>query len=453
MDGLTLYDYLLFPVYLYIITFFFKKLRQRYSNQHHLYLYFTWGFRAKVIIVVVYTLLANFVIRGDAIDLYYSEGKNFAQIIRNNPARIDLLFTSGGKAIDELALPETKGYLAMESNYMVVKVCVLLCYVTFSSFLLINLVIGFIAFLGSWMLYLFFLKKYPDLHKELAIACIGIPTVLFWSANISKDTICLTSLAIFTKCMYDISERRNKRLRNIIFVIIAIYLIYQIKAYIILSYVPFFLLFLINERINATQIPLVRYALKLSIPLMFIAILGYVALNSEQLFKDYSSDKLLDNIAGKQNAFTVQDKGDSGSFFSLGEFDGSMGGLVNLAPKAIVATFFRPFIWESRNLVMLLSAIEATVLLFFTLFVLFKPKGLVNILPAIFNNSIVFYCLAFAIVFAIFVGASTYNFGSLVRYKIPCIPFYVSSLFIINYLRQQRLKNGVMQQETAVKSN
>lgn len=441
MERLTLYDYLLFPVYFYFIFLIFKKLRQRYKDRPHLYLYFTWGFRLKIIIIVVYTLLANFVMRGDAIDLYYSEGKNFANIIWDNPARIDLLFTNGGKTIDELALPDTKGYLAMESNYMVVKVCVLFCYITFSSFLLINLIIGFIAFLGSWMLYLFFLKKYPELHKELAIACIGIPTVLFWSANISKDTICLTSLAVFTKCMYDISQRKDKLIRNVIFIAIAVFLIYQIKAYIILSYVPFFLLFLINEKINNTQVPLLRYALKLSIPLMFIGILAYITVNSEDLFKDYSSEKILDNIAGKQNAFNVQDKGDSGSFFSLGEFDGSVGGLLNLAPKAIVATLFRPYIWESMNLVMLLSAIEATILLLFALFVLFKPKGLVNIFPAIFNNTIVFYCLAFAIVFAIFVGASTYNFGSLVRYKIPCIPFFVSSLFIINHLRKQRLKN------------
>jgi len=30
-----------------------------------------------------------------------------------------------------------------------------------------------------------------------------------------------------------------------------------------------------------------------------------------------------------------------------------------------------------------------------------------------------------------FVGASTLNFGTLVRYKIPCLPFYTISLFLI----------------------
>jgi hypothetical protein len=41
------------------------------------------------------------------------------------------------------------------------------------------------------------------------------------------------------------------------------------------------------------------------------------------------------------------------------------------------------------------------------------------------------YCLLFALLFALFVGATTTNFGTLVRYKIPCMPFYVAAMFII----------------------
>ncbi|HUN02562.1 MAG TPA: hypothetical protein PLS00_06880, partial [Niabella sp.] len=43
------------------------------------------------------------------------------------------------------------------------------------------------------------------------------------------------------------------------------------------------------------------------------------------------------------------------------------------------------------------------------------------------------FCLIFTIVFAFAVGISTYNFGSLVRYKIPCLPFYALAVFLIYY--------------------
>jgi hypothetical protein len=35
------------------------------------------------------------------------------------------------------------------------------------------------------------------------------------------------------------------------------------------------------------------------------------------------------------------------------------------------------------------------------------------------------------------VGLATANFGSLVRYKIPLMPFYVASLFIIRHYDKQ----------------
>jgi hypothetical protein len=43
----------------------------------------------------------------------------------------------------------------------------------------------------------------------------------------------------------------------------------------------------------------------------------------------------------------------------------------------------------------------------------------------------VLYCFLFAMLFALFVGATTLNFGTLCRYKIPCMPFYVIALLLI----------------------
>jgi len=48
--------------------------------------------------------------------------------------------------------------------------------------------------------------------------------------------------------------------------------------------------------------------------------------------------------------------------------------------------------------------------------------------------------MLFALFFAFSVGLATSNFGSLVRLKIPCIPFYVSGLFILKYLYEKKAK-------------
>ena len=444
MIGLTLYDYLLFPLYFFIVYRIFKKLRLKYKNDRKLYLYFTWGFRIKIVIIIVYTLLSHYVIRGDAVDLYYGEGKHFAQIIKDNPARIDLLFTRGGKTTDNLASEEEKGYLAMESNYIVVKVAIILCFLTFSCFSIVNLIIGFIAFLASWRLYLFFLEQYPKLHREFAIACMGIPTVLFWSAGISKDTICVALLAFLTYSMYNLVVKKEKRLFNSLVVIIAVYMIYQIKAYIAVSYFPFFIFFLILYKIKETKTPIMRFVLKFSLPLFLASLIIFLTYYGEDLMKDFSSEKVLENISSQQKEFTLQAQRTEGetAFFSLGEFDGTPIGLMKMAPKAVIATFFRPFIWESHNLIMLLSSLEAIVMLLFTLGLFIRPKGFVLFFSTYFTNSLVFYCITFSLLFALFVGISSFNFGSLVRYKIPCIPFFVCGLLVIKSRMTSEQKNN-----------
>ena len=57
-------------------------------------------------------------------------------------------------------------------------------------------------------------------------------------------------------------------------------------------------------------------------------------------------------------------------------------------------------------------------------------------------------CLVFSVFFSLFfsfsVGLTTSNFGSLVRYKIPAIPFYVASLFIIHYTYKKDIEKKEM---------
>ncbi|MBS1512382.1 MAG: hypothetical protein JST86_16155 [Bacteroidetes bacterium] len=327
----------------------------------------------------------------------------------------------------------------MENNYMVVKVAIVLCFFTFSSFLVINLIIGFIAFLGSWQLYLLFLKLYPAIHKHLAIACLCIPTVLFWSSGIGKDTICMASLGFLSKALFDILIEKKRVLLNFIISVFAIYLIYSIKSYIIISYLPPFLFFLGMHAIKVTQNDLLKLLFRIFIPLSLIIIAIFVIQNSEILFQDYSSEKILDSVSKTQNAFSNQSNSFDGAFFSLGEFNGSITGLIKMAPIAIATTFFRPFLWESRNLIMLLSSIESMLLLLFTISIFLKKRGLVTFFKQFFFNPLVFYCLVFSLVFAAFIGVTTFNFGSLVRYKIPCTPFFIIGLVIINYERNKKI--------------
>ncbi|HQZ76267.1 MAG TPA: hypothetical protein PLO70_17240, partial [Chitinophagaceae bacterium] len=97
---------------------------------------------------------------------------------------------------------------------------------------------------------------------------------------------------------------------------------------------------------------------------------------------------------------------------------------------SIVATFFRPFIWEINTPIALFSAVESFIFLILTLNFFIK-KGIGVYFRSIFSDPKLLMCFVFAVVFAVAVGASTTNFGALSRYKIPCMPFYFIMLLLV----------------------
>ena len=151
----------------------------------------------------------------------------------------------------------------------------------------------------------------------------------------------------------------------------------------------------------------------------------------------YNTKDIGETIKTQQGNFQTQDNVAEANFDLGMEYDGTVLNLVKIAPLAISAGLFRPFIWESRKITYILSALESVFLLVLSLIVFFKigPLKFVKILV---QNPLITYCFLFAILFSLFVGISTLNFGSLVRYKIPCLPFYLVSLFTILHIWKEK---------------
>jgi hypothetical protein len=118
--------------------------------------------------------------------------------------------------------------------------------------------------------------------------------------------------------------------------------------------------------------------------------------------------------------------------FNIGEIDPSVGGMLKLFPIAVSYGLFGPFLWNATNIVMLGSAIENSYLLLLTLKVLLA-SGIIGFFGKIFNHPFLIFCFVFSIFFGFAIGLTTANFGALVRYKIPVIPFFLSMLYVVDH--------------------
>jgi hypothetical protein len=97
----------------------------------------------------------------------------------------------------------------------------------------------------------------------------------------------------------------------------------------------------------------------------------------------------------------------------------------------------------------LLSGLEALLFLYFTLKVIVKRKA--RILSMILKDPNLSFCLVFSIIFAFAVGITSYNFGALSRYKIPCLPFYAVFLLVVYNLPDNNLNNEVISRKVHLK--
>ena len=435
-------DFLLFPVYVALFYFLFSARRKNYTDpilQH----YHKQGFWIKIIAVIGFTFFNTMLSVGDSFLLFFTEGTNICHMIIKDLSQIKWLYLPSSEYDQSLLKnPANMGYLKNENNYMIVRITAILSFLSFQKYLILNLFFSMLSFSGVWRLYRFFYEQYPHLHKQFAIAILYLPTFVFWSSGILKDPICTGALGWITYALYEALYKKKDLLKNVVIIFIAGYLLYVIKVYILISYVPFFLLFLVLKNVNLIKSRVLRITFVFGLIFLAMAMFTTVMQQLAGTLGNYGGADVTKNISIYQKAYAEQE--DVGSSFSLGvEYDGSVSSLIKIAPAAIIATLYRPFIWESKKVSTLLSSIESMVIMFFTLAVFYKA-GPKNFIMPILKDPTVMYCILFAILFALFVGATTANFGTLVRYKIPCMPFYIIAIFLIQDWARKNKKSPAL---------
>jgi hypothetical protein len=152
-------------------------------------------------------------------------------------------------------------------------------------------------------------------------------------------------------------------------------------------------------------------------------------------FQKFSIDNFQDRAEDMQRWHTYRVevlKGGDGSSYSLGKVDFTPVGILKKVPAAINVTLFRPYFWEARNPLVLLSAIESFILFYFSLLSLFYFTFNFKRGSAFLEkNPTIIFMFVFSLIFAFAVGITSYNFGALSRYRIPMVPFYFGAVFVM----------------------
>jgi hypothetical protein len=334
-------------------------------------------------------------------------------------------------------------------EYFVVNLVSVFVFFGMGSYFSATLLLALATYIGTWKLFVLFANKYPSLAREFAIAMLFVPSVVFWGSGISKDSLIYCSVGLI---LYHIEVLFNKKgfaPGSLIVILIAGYFALIVKAYVIVSLVPAVLLWRTLYMKEKIKSPLLR---RLILPVVLIGALTAITYSLDILGKynpAYSIDNFLETAQSMQGWHYREGENTSeqhgrGSSYTLGDYDATTWkGMLKVFPAAVNVTFFRPYLWEASGAAVVAQALESFALLIFTLYVLIKV-GPIRVYSFVSGNSLVLMSLVFALFFGFAVGFSSYNFGALSRYKIPCMPFFVSALFIIHGLAKEKTGLHIM---------
>ena len=443
MQYITITDFLLLPIYLFVVFIFAAYFKNKYYPKGHpLRPYFMPAFTFKIIGAILLGIIYQYYYKGGDTLNYWRQtlvinsamSESFTTWFRLVSVQAEIYDVDVYKYTVQLYW-----YGARSPEYIISVIGAILGLFTMTTYLPTAVLFAALSFIGIWKMAVVFTKLYPRLTKQMAFAMLLIPSVVFWGSGFMKDTITLSCIGWVTHLFYLIFYENKKIIINSALALFVLYIIFVIKSYILMAFLPAALLWgvgLLSYKIKDTRLIIfVRYGLYASALVGLIFIGGRL---QTEMFGEYNVESLgYKSFVTRDYLYRISNEQD-GSGYTLGDMDPTLMGMLEKAPAGVNVTLFRPYFWEARKPIVMISAVEALLFLVFTIVAIVRNNP-IRMIQRILADETLQFCLIFTLVFAFAVGISTSNFGSLVRYKIPCLPFYTAFLIILFYPPKQEL--------------
>lgn len=255
------------------------------------------------------------------------------------------------------------------------------------------------------------------------LSLLFIPSVVFWSSGLLKETLMLTFMALmalsYLAWLHSSTKWRWGYLINIFFLAI---LLYYLKYYVVILWLPLGIvthIFAHQLRLNMlsfwSKISLYFFVIFMGV---FVLAIIHPVFYSGLFFEliQISHDQIAANSSESLIKFNMQ----SNAFLFV---------LMN-TPLALFTAFFRPFLGEMFNLFGLFLSIENlvfTLVFIVAVYCLFKLK--LSEVEKWWLLAASLYLIGLGIVITL----STPNFGTLARYRVAYMPIlWLCCLYVIN---------------------
>ena len=434
------------PVYLAMIILVCASIKSKNIVLRQEYKYFTKGLVFKLLGVSAFISIYLFYYGGGDTVSYFLGSRAIGNLILEDFEKgVAILFNTTSPHNRFSSFNSTTGWPASYmwrdlSSFSVSRYSSLFYLLGAKSFIITSFLVSCFSYIGIWKFYRLLNILYPGYEKGLAYIILFLPSIAFWGSGLMKDSYTLSAACWLTYNFYMTLILRKKVIINSIFLLINLFIIINIKPYVILSLLPGTILWINSAYLKKIKNRLLKILVLPLISIVIILIGFNVFQNLSSLMGVYGEvDSAIEQAQVIRSDLLRSDQYGSNNY-DIGKLDGSFISLVRVAPNAIFTALFRPFLWEIGSPTMVLSALENFILIAFTLFTLIKISP-VEVLRTLLKEPFLLYCLIFSILFAFGVGIAGTNFGAMVRYKTPLMPFFFSMIYLISKINRSKINS------------
>jgi hypothetical protein len=349
---------------------------------------------------------------GDTL-LFFDDAVKLSELTNESfRSYLNFLFTSklpNSLSVDLIFINEPRALL-------MVKIVSLFSLVSFSNYWLMTFYITLISFFGSWYLVKQINNVFPQITGSAIIAFLFFPSIVFWSSGLIKETLAMASLYFI--CGVVIRFWFDKTLSVIMWLasVLAVSVLWSLKYYfagIFLAVIIASLIYrFIGLRVYSFATGPRSYSLWFLIFLLIIMCVSF-------LHPNFNSSRLLHVMVQNYQIFQKVSRPDAVIVFE--NLEPTFSSVFLNSPEALFAGLFRPLFFDATNLLSILLSVENLVLLIMAAIAL--PH-----IPKIFKSNVSVLLLAiivYVMLLSIFITLSTPNFGTLARYRVGYLPFFV----------------------------
>jgi hypothetical protein len=379
--------------------------------------YFLLGMGFKIVCGLILAAIYKYYYTVGDVLIYFGDASALADAAHND-FQAFLNFLASSNTSLNLKLQEPRAILFT-------KFVSIVNLMTGNNYWLTTFYFSILSFLGSWYLIRKIYSYFPDLTGIALIAFIFFPSIVFWSSGLTKESIAVASLFVLSGLFIQFWFTNRLQILQCILGIIALWILWSLKYYYLGIFVPVVFTSLLYKWVLQQYLMSKGALLQLSVwILIFILPLLMISLAHPNFY----FSRIFDVIVSNYHAYNVLSVPED--MIRFDNLEPTIWSFISHAPKAFFSGIFRPFITEATNVFQLVASVENLILLILFLVNLSNVKQLTKSNNKILLLSLVVYILLLSILITL----STPNFGTLSRYRIGYLPFFVFLVLLHNPL-------------------